>query len=55
VALDALDRRTGILAEAAAELAVSSSQFTKLLTADKEVHAAANTLRAKHGQGTIRA
>ena len=55
VALDALDRHSGILSEAAAELAVSSSQFTKLLTADKEVHAAANTVRAQHGQGTIRA
>lgn len=55
VALDALDRHCGMLAHAAAEIAVSSSQLTKLLTADKEVHAAANTLRAKHGQGTIRA
>ena len=53
--LDALDRHAGVLAPAAQELALSSSQLTKLLTADKEVHAAANALRARHGQGTIRA
>jgi hypothetical protein len=54
-ALDALEHQAGDLAAAAAGLAVSSSQLAKLLTADKEVHAAANALRARHGQGSIRA
>ncbi len=55
VVLDALDRHVGGLAQAAEELSVSSSQLAKLLTDDKEVHAAANALRATHGQGNIRA
>lgn len=55
VVLDALDRHAGALSPAAQELQISSSQITKLLTADKEVHAAANALRARHGQGAIHA
>lgn len=55
VVLDALDRHAGVLSVAAEELAVSSSQVAKLLTADKEVHNAANALRARHGQGAIHA
>jgi hypothetical protein len=55
VALDALERCAGDLALAAAELSLSSSQLAKLLTGDKEVHTAANALRARHGQGVIHA
>ncbi len=55
VVLDALDRHAGVLSAAAEELAVSSSQIAKLLTADKEVQVAANALRARHGQGAIHA
>jgi protein subunit release factor B len=55
VVLDALERHAGVLSAAAEELAVSSSQIAKLLTADKEVQVAANTLRARHGQGAIHA
>lgn len=55
VVLDALDRQAGVLSAVAQELAVSSSQLTKLLTADKEVHAATNALRARHGLGAIHA
>jgi hypothetical protein len=55
VVLDALERHAGGLGAVAQELAVSSSQLAKLLTADKEVHAAANTQRARHGQGAIHA
>lgn len=53
VVLDALDRHTGVLSATAEELSISSSQIAKLLTADKEVHAAANVLRGRHGQGAI--
>jgi protein subunit release factor B len=55
VVLDALEEHKGSLAAAGEELGVSSSQIAKLLTADKEVHAAANTLRQQHGQGAIHA
>jgi hypothetical protein len=55
VVLDALDRHAGELGATAEDLAVSSSQIAKLLTADKEVHAAANALRARHGLGAIHA
>jgi protein subunit release factor B len=55
VVFDALDRHAGSLAAAAEDLGVSSTQLAKLLTADKEVHAAANALRARHGQGAIHA
>ena len=55
VALDALDSHAGSLAGAAEGLGVSSSQLARLLTADKEVHAAANALRARHGQGALHA
>ncbi len=54
-ALDALDRCTGRLAEAAADLRLSTSQLVKLLTGDKSVHAAANALRAAHGHGPMQA
>ncbi len=53
VVLDALDAHAGSLSATAEALGVSSSQLAKLLTADKEVHAAANALRARHGQGAI--
>ncbi|MBA3697648.1 MAG: peptide chain release factor-like protein [Planctomycetes bacterium] len=55
VVLDALERHAGVLSATAEDLAVSSSQVAKLLTADKEVHVAANELRARHGQGAIHA
>jgi len=55
VVLDALERHAGVLSATAEDLAVSSSQIAKLLTADKEVQVAANALRARHGQGTIHA
>ena len=55
VVLDALDRHAGVLSTVAEELTVSSSQIAKLLTADKEIHVAANALRARHGQGAIHA
>jgi protein subunit release factor B len=53
--LDALERHAGGLSAAALELQISSSQIAKLLTANKEVHAAANALRSRHGQGVIHA
>ena len=52
-ALDALHRALGDVAEAAAVLELSSSQLAKLLTADKEVHQAANSVRAVHGKGVL--
>lgn len=55
VVLDALDVHAGALAATAEELGLSSSQIAKLLTADKAVHAAANALRQRHGQGAIHA
>jgi protein subunit release factor B len=55
VVFDALDAHQGSLAAAAGDLGVSSSQLARLLTADKEVHSAANALRARHGQGAIHA
>ena len=54
VALDNLADQQGDLALAAARLGSSSSQLAKLLSADKEVHQAANAVRAVHGKGTIR-
>jgi protein subunit release factor B len=55
VVLDALEQAQGALREAAEALGVSSSQIAKLLTDDKEVHAAANNLRARFGLGAIHA
>lgn len=55
VVLDALTDHCGALAETATELGVSSSQLAKLLTADKEVHQAANHLRAGFGGGALHA
>jgi protein subunit release factor B len=54
VALDALEAAAGSLAEAARATGLSSSQFAKLLCADKEVHQAANQLRERFAQGPIR-
>ncbi|MHC5067231.1 MAG: peptide chain release factor family protein [Planctomycetota bacterium] len=54
VALDALDQQQGNLAPAAAALAISTSQLVKLLTADKEVHQAADRLRASHDQPPLK-
>ena len=52
--LDALAGCEGSLALAAAQLAVSTSQLTKLLTADKAVHQAANAIRAAAGLVPLR-
>jgi protein subunit release factor B len=52
--LDALAAAEGRLSEAAAALALSSTQLAKLLVADKEVHQAANRLREERGLGAIR-
>jgi hypothetical protein len=53
VLLDALDRHRGIVAMAAAELKVSTSQFVKCLAADKDVLHAANRLRAAYDLGAL--
>jgi len=53
-AVDALERCQGRLAEAAADVSLSSSQLVKLLTADKSVHAAINALRLRHGHDVIK-
>ncbi len=55
VVMDALEQSQGALRDAAEALGVSSSQITKLLTDDKEVHAAANNLRTRFGLGAIHA
>jgi hypothetical protein len=52
-ALDALAATGGELVAAAASLGVSSSQLARLLTADKEVRAAADALRRAAGRGPI--
>jgi len=52
-ALGALATAHGSLPGAAATLGVSSSRLVRLLTADKEVHAAANGLRATFGCGAL--
>ncbi|MBA3709743.1 MAG: peptide chain release factor-like protein [Planctomycetes bacterium] len=52
--LDALEHASGSLAEAAATLAISSTQLVKLVVADKEVHQAANQLRQRFSLGAIR-
>lgn len=52
-ALDALDRAQGSLAEAAAALALSTTQLARLLTRDGELRAAADRLRAAHGLGAL--
>ena len=54
-ALDALARAEGQLAPAAHALGVSTTQLARLLTADKEVRAAADALRAQHGHGPLHA
>jgi hypothetical protein len=55
VVFDVLEQAHGSLRETALALQVSSSQLTKLLTADKEVHAAANKLRERFSLGAIHA
>jgi hypothetical protein len=55
VVMDALEQAEGALRGVAERLELSTSQLTKLLTADKEVHAAANDLRARFGLGVIHA
>ncbi len=55
VVMDTLELAQGSLRDAAETLGVSSSQMTKLLTDDKEVHAAANSLRTRFGLGVIHA
>lgn len=52
-ALDALVQAEGSLPTAAQALGVSTTQLAKLLTADAEVRAAADGLRARHGLGAI--
>ena len=54
VALDALADANGQLAVAAAALELSSSQLTKLLSAEKQVLQAANTLRQQAGHPPLR-
>jgi RF-1 domain len=53
VLLDALLTHSGALALTADELGISSSQITKCLTADKEVHMAANKLREQFSLGAL--
>ncbi len=53
IIFDALVEEKGSLRSVADRLLVSTSQLTKLLTSDKEVHAAANTIRQAHGLGAI--
>ena len=53
VLLDALTAAAGALAQAAAATGLSTTQLAKVLTADKEVHQAANAVRAAHGLGAI--
>ena len=52
--LDALAAAVGALPAAALALGISSSQLVKLLVADKEVHQAANRIRAEHALGAVR-
>jgi hypothetical protein len=52
--LDALAAANAVLADAAQSLALSTSQFTKLITIDNEVLQAANALRAGAGLRPIR-
>lgn len=52
--LDALAAAQAVIADAAQTLGLSTSQFTKLITADKEVLHAANDLRKAHGLRAIR-
>ena len=54
VALDALADHAGRLGDAARALDVSTSQLAAVLTADKEVHQAADAIRAGHGHGPLR-
>lgn len=51
--LDVLEKFTGELSPAAAVLELSTSHLVKLLTANKEVHQAANALRARHAHGPL--
>lgn len=53
VLLDALDTGQGSPALAAQALGCSTSQVVRVLAADKSVLAAANRLRALHGQGAL--
>jgi len=53
LALDCLHASRGSLPAAAAALHLSSSRLVRLLTADKEVHAAANLLRQGFGCGAL--
>jgi hypothetical protein len=52
--LDALAAAQAVIGDAARALALSTSQFTKLLTADKEVLHAANELRKAAGLRPLR-
>jgi hypothetical protein len=54
ICLDALASANGSLADAAKALGMSSTQFVKLVTADKEVHQAGNKIRADYALGAIR-
>lgn len=53
--LDALARCAGRLAEAAADVQLSTSQLVKLWCADKAVRTAANAIRQAHGHGPVQA
>ncbi|MGC9454186.1 MAG: peptide chain release factor family protein [Phycisphaerae bacterium] len=50
VLLDLLEAREGRLSEAAADIGVSTSNFIKVLKADRHALAAAQKLRSRHGQ-----
>ena len=52
-ALDALALAGGQLTPAAQALGISATQLARLLTADKEVRAATDTLRAAQGYGPL--
>lgn len=52
--LDALATANAVIAEAAQTLALSTSQFTKLISADNDVLQAANELRTTAGLRPIR-
>jgi uncharacterized protein YkwD len=54
VVMQALIQASGSPAEAAKALGLSTSQVVKLLADDKEVLAAANTLRSQHGLEALR-
>ncbi|HYE04853.1 MAG TPA: peptide chain release factor-like protein [Planctomycetota bacterium] len=53
-ALDALAAAAGSLADAAAALRLSTTQYARLLTADADIRAAADAIRAANGLSAVR-